>query len=329
MHPLVHVIVDGAPVSGAFFDRLISLTVNDREGIQSDTVELNFNDGIPHLASPRRGAILSVTMMHGAGGGFVGSYVIDRVVNQFAPYTISVRGHSADLTSALKEGKTRHWDNKTVKQILQQIAGEHGLEARISDAVSGHLYAWIGQQDESDLNFLERVARRHGALFTIKNAVLLWLERGAGKTADGTTIPTAMITLSSILKGSGRVSETDVDRFRTVKAYWQDRAGAKRQEIVVDADPEGTGEHVLRDPYSSRAEAEAAARAAVREMLRGLVETTCSITGNPGLMAGQPVAYVGVRSGVDGQEFILETVTHSFSKSSGLRTTFKAKLKAQ
>ena len=203
------------------------------------------------------------------------------------------------------------------------------MEPNIADAVSGHVYAWIGQQDESDLHFLERLAKRHGALFTIKNGVLLWLERGAGKTADGTVVPPAIIVPTSIVEGTCRVSENDVDRFGKVKAFYQDRAGAKRQEVVVDGDAEADGEHVIREPFSSKAEAQAAAEAFAREMLRGLVKTSCTVVGRPGLMAGQPVSYLGVRPGVDGREFITETVKHTYTKSGGLRTAFEGKLKAE
>ena len=147
---------------------------------------------------------------------------------------ITVKGHSADLRSEMKASKLRHWDDTSVKDIVTEISVEYGLDPKISDAVSGHVYAWIGKQDETDLNFWERVAKRHGALFTIKNGALLWLERGAGKTADGTSVPATVIIPTSVVEGSCQVSENDVDRFGKVKAFYQDRGEAKRQEVIVD-----------------------------------------------------------------------------------------------
>lgn len=327
-HPRVLVDIDGVPVSGLFFERLVSLSITDREGIRSDTLEMTFNDAAPHFASPRRGAVATVTILAGSGGGFSGAYVIDRVDHSCLPYTITVGGHSADLRSDMKTSKSRHWDDTSVKDIVTEIAGEYGLDPKISDAVSGHVYPWIGQQDESDLNFLERVAKRHGALFTIKNGALLWLKRGAGETADGTSVAATVIIPTSIVEGSCRVSENDVDRFGKVKAFYQDRGSAKRQEVTVDGDVEADGEHVIREPFGSKAEAQAAAEAYAREMLRGLIKTSCAIVGRPGLMAGQPVTYLGVRPGVDGREFITEMVKHSYTKSGGLRTAFEGKLMA-
>jgi phage protein D len=327
MHPQIYVDIDGIPVSGVFFDRLVSLNIVDREGIHADTLELVFNDAAPHFASPRRGAVARVTILSGSGAGFVGAYVIDRVDHSCLPYTITVGGHSADLRSNMKTNKSRHWDDLSVLEIVTQIAGEYGLEPKIAAAVSGHVYAWIGQQDESDLNFLGRLAKRHGALFTIKNGALLWLERGAGKTADGTAVPPAIIIPTEIVVGSCRVSENDVDRYGVIMAHYHDRASAKRHEVTVIGDADAEGEHVIRDPFSSEAEALTAAQAYAREMLRGLVKTSCAIVGRPGLMAGQPITYLGVRPGVDGTVFLAEMVKHSFTKSGGLRTSFEAKLK--
>lgn len=327
-HPKILVDIDGVPVSGRFFDRLVSLNITDREGIRSDTLELVFNDAAPHFASPRRGAIANVRILSGEGSGFSGAYVIDRVENKCLPYTMTVGGHSADLRSEMKTSKSRHWDNKSVKDIVSEVAGEYGLEPKIAETVSDHVYAWVGQQDESDLHFLERLAKRHGALFTIKSGVLLWLERGAGKTAGGTVIAPIVIGPTSIVENTCRVSESDVDRFGKVKALYQDRAGAKRQEVVVVGDAEAGGEHVIREPFSSKAAATAAAEAFAREMLRGLIKTSCTVVGRPALMAGQPLYYLGVRPGLDGREFVAETVRHTYTKSGGLRTAFDGKLKA-
>lgn len=329
MYPKVFVDVDGVPVSGIFFERLVSLNIIDREGIQSDSLKLVFSDAAPHFASPRRGAIVNVTILSGVGGAFTGAYVIDTVVHNCLPYTIEVSGHSADLRAEMKTNKSRHWDDASVKDIVSEIAGEYDLDTKISDAVSSHVYHWFGQQDESDLHFLNRLAKRHNALFSIKNGVLLWLERGTGKTANGTAIPAVTILPFSLIEGECRVTETDVDHYATVKAFYQDRAGSRRQEVSVDADPEAEGEHVIREPFSSEEEARSAAEAYAKEMLRGQVKTSCGIVGRPALMAGQPVKYLGVRPGVDGREFIADTVRHSYSKSGGLKTSFRGQLRSE
>jgi phage protein D len=327
MYPRVSVTIDGAPLGPDGLKALISVTVTDKEGIQSDSVDMVFND--IGFATPRRGALADIRMGYGSALVPVGQFILDTVRRSKFPGKVTVRGHSAELTSELKEDKARQFEKKTVRQIVEQIAGEHGLGTKISDDVASHFYKWIGQEDESDLNFLKRLAERHHALFTIKNGTLLWLKLGSGETADGATIPPAIVLPFSVLKGRCEVSETDVDRYKTVKAYWQDHDKAKREEVVVDADPEGEGELVLREAYSSREEAEKAAKAKAVEMIRGLIETTCAMVGRPALMAGQPINYLFMGPGFAEHKFIAEIVKHVFSKGAGLTTDFKAKLKAE
>jgi phage protein D len=227
----------------------------------------------------------------------------------------------------MKSARFKHWDNASVRDIVSEKARDFGTKAKISDAVSGHVNDRIGQVDETDLAFLKRLAERHDALFTIKGGVLLWLQRGAGKTADGHAMPPVVIRDTDIVPGTCKVAESDVDQFGKVKAFWQDRAGAKRREVIVDGVPDAQGEHVLRDPFASEAEARSAAESAAAEMMRGQTTTHCTVSGMPALMAGGPVFYVGVRPGIDGRNFILDTVNHSFNKSDGLRSKISGKLK--
>lgn len=160
--PTIAVSVDGKSIVGAAWERLIRLEVTDREGIRSDGVTIEFDDSFPRFVSPRRGAVLTVTIGY-AGEEFSGDYVVDQVEYACLPHKITVSGHAADLREELKTAKSRHWDDTSVGTIVRQIAGEHGLLASVAEAVGAHVYDWIGQLEESDLAFLERLARRHGA----------------------------------------------------------------------------------------------------------------------------------------------------------------------
>ena len=51
--PIVAITVDGKPVSSLFDSRLISLSITDNEGIQSDSLTMTLSDSQPHVA-PRQ-----------------------------------------------------------------------------------------------------------------------------------------------------------------------------------------------------------------------------------------------------------------------------------
>lgn len=327
-HPAVAASVDGVPVAGLFLNRLVDLTILDRGGVRSDTIEITFDDSPPHFQSPRRGARIEVTLAMPGGASFRGSYIVDRVTWSCLPYKITVAGHAADLRAGMRTLRSRHWDDTPVGDIVAGIAGENGLEPVMAEAVSGHVYDWIAQQDESDLHFPERLARRHGALFSIKEGRLLWLERGAGARASGELLPRVLIHRDDVIPGTFRMSETDVDLFGTVRAFWQDRDGATRQPVEVEGIAGRDGVEVLREPFGSRDEAEKAAQAAAVEMRQGRVSLSLSVVGRPDLMAGGPVTVLGIRPLIDGRIFVLDQVQHHYSKSGGLRTALSGRIVA-
>ena len=47
MNPKVEITVDGNPVAGGFYERLVSISVTDKEGLASDTFQMELNDGPP------------------------------------------------------------------------------------------------------------------------------------------------------------------------------------------------------------------------------------------------------------------------------------------
>ena len=328
IRPLYRFYVDGKALSNEAMDRFSSVKVVDQEGVHSDRVDLVFSNRAPRVTGPRRGANVRVELGRGRDVQFVGDYIIDRVTRGYTPDTIAVSGHSADLRRQMKSPRVRHWDDASVADIVAQIAGEHGFDVAISPDVSGHVYDWIGQQDESDLSFLARLAIRHGAVFTIKQGRVLWLKSGAGQSASGAQLEAGVIDYTDIMPGTLEVTDSDVDRYQTVKAYYQDFSGSIRREVVVDGDPAAQGEKVLRDPYGSLEEAQAAARSVASEMVRGAVSMRCDLSARADLFAGQPVRFRGVDDEIDAMLFIIGSASHDLKKTSGLKTTISGALKA-
>ncbi|MBN9056117.1 MAG: hypothetical protein J0H80_20625 [Rhizobiales bacterium] len=71
--------MDGTPVAGAFYERLISVSVTDKEGLASDTFQMDLNDGPPSfLAIPRKGAIVDIRVGYGRARS-LGLFVVDKV----------------------------------------------------------------------------------------------------------------------------------------------------------------------------------------------------------------------------------------------------------
>lgn len=327
MFPKVVVTVDGQAVAGAFYERLVSITVTDKEGIESDTFQMELNDGPPSfLAIPATGAIVNIAIGYDAPQT-LGTFVVDKVSCKCFPFSMSISGKAADLGSGkLKEKQERHWDEKTVKDIVEQVAGESGLSAEVDGEIGAHMYPWFGQQDESNIQMLRRLEKRHNGLFAIKQGRLIFAKRGSGNAVSGSFMGSVVVTPSIIIEGSCSFEANDRTKYKQVVAYYQDKAQAKRIEVPADSDASGDSIYRIPEPFSDPAEADKAAQSKAKDLKRGEGAASVTVIGNTGIVAGAPLLFSGVRPGLDGVPYIIDTATHSYSKNEGYRTQISAKL---
>jgi len=325
--PLAEISVNGRPVASIFNERLISVTIVDKEGVTSDTISCELNDGNPFAMIPRKGDQISASLGYQETGlAFFGTYILDNPELRCLPYGMTINGKGANARDELKQHRLRHWDNRTVRDIVSEIASENGLTPVIDDEVSSHAYEWFGQQDESDLHVVERLARRHGALFSIKDRNLVFAGKGTGRSAKGSPLTEIVATPADIVAGTCRITFAHRNRFKKVKGRVQDRNRAKLIEIEVESDEEGTAEYTLPEPFADEAEARRAASAKGDALKSETIRTSVTLFGDPSIRAGAPFRYSGVRPGVDEISFIIETATHRLSKS-GYLTEVEAKLR--
>lgn len=329
MQVRIEITVDGQPVAGAFYERLISLSVTDKEGFTSDSFSAELNDGPPaFLALPRTGAIVDIRLGYGGGAlRSVGRFTVDKVSVKCLPYSVSMSGKSVDLSNGkLKKKQERHWDDKTIKEIVEEIAGESGLQAAVDDEVGAHRYSWVGQQDESSMHFLSRLAEKHNAVFTVKEGRLVFLKRGSGLSASGSFLGSVIVTPAIILQGSCAFEANDRAKYKKVVAYYQDKEKAQRVEVEADAAADGDSIYRIPEPFADVAEADKAAQAKSKQLKRDEGAASVTVVGDTGIVAGAPLLFQGVRPGLDGVPYLIDTVTHEVSKRGGFTTKISAKL---
>lgn len=325
--PAAVVKVNGKPVASIFNERLLSLSITDKEGVGSDTVDVDLNDGNPFAAIPKKGDQLEVSLGYKETGLLpFGIYTIDEPEVRCLPYGMTISGAGTNTRDQFKQSRSRHWDDKTVAEILQQIASENDLTPIISADVSEHRYPWIGQQDESDMHFVERLARKHGALFSVKDGKLIFAKRGSGQSASGKALTNIILTPAQIVEGTCRVTFSHRKKVRKVKAKTRNRAKARTDGVDADSDAEGTADFTLKENFATEAEAKSAAKAKAESLKSETIKTSVTVFGDPTIRAGAPFTYAGVRPEVDGIEFIIESATHRLSKA-GYVTEIEAKLK--
>lgn len=318
--PRAEITVNGKPVASAFNDRLISVTIVDKEGSTSDTISCDLNDGMPFAQIPKKGDEIGAKLGYlETGVADFGTFIADDPEVRCLPYGMTVNGKGANVRDKAKQRRSRHWDNKTVKQIVEQIAGENGLSPKVDDEVSSHQYKWFAQQDETDLHVVERLAHRHDALFTIKNKSLIFKKKGEG-------VGSVVASPANIVAGSCRTVFAHRHKYKKVKARWQDRNEAKLKEVEEDSDSEGDATYTIPESFQDEGEAKKAAKAKAKDLKRETMRTSVTLYGDPAIRAGAKFVYAGVRPEIDGVEFIIESAAHKLSKA-GYTVDVEAKLK--
>ena len=328
MKPSVEITIDGMPVAGGFYERLKSVTVTDKEGLKSDTVDIELNDGSPDfIALPRKGAIIGVRMGYDDNLASLGTFTADKISCDCLPYSMKISGNAVDFRSGkLKERQERAWDKKSLGDIVSQIAEESGLTPAIDPELSKFVYDWIGQQDESNIHFLRRLADRHNGLFSIKQSRLLFSSLGSGKAASGRHIGSVIVTPEKVQLGTLKFEVGDRTKYSKVVAYYQDSDKAQRVEIEADGEADGDSVYRIPEAFSSPDEADKAAQAKAKSLKRGEGSTSVTVIGDTSICAGAPLLYAGIRPGLDGVPYVIDTATHKYAAKGTFTTDISGKL---
>lgn len=306
--PAYRLSVDGKDITPTVNARLVSLRLEETRGDTADQLDLTLSDHDGKLAIPRKGVTIALALGW-AGQQLVdkGTFTVDEVEHSGAPDQVSIRARSADLATSLRARRDQSWHQFTLGQILRTIATRNGLGLRIDDALARMALAHIDQTNESDLNFLTRLAKRYDAVATAKRGRLLFLPINGTTTSQGHSLPGITITRAS--GDSHRYHQSDQDSYTGVRAYWHDGKKAHRTGVVV-----GTQVHLktLKDTYASAADALAAAKAEWQRLQRGAASLSLTLAvGNPLLVPQTPVTVRGFKGQIDGTGWLVERATHS------------------
>lgn len=305
MTPDFSILADSTDITAAIRARLLSLSVSDAAGIESDSLELTLDDRDGVIALPRTGAELAVALGYKETGLVrMGLYTVDEIGISAPPRTMTIRARAADLRAGLKRPKTKSWDDVWLSDIVTTIAAEHGYAARVSPAFDSDAIVHIDQVDESDLHFLTRLAGERGAVAKPAAGKLLFVPAGEAKSSSGQQLPVVALAARDIMRWEVTLAERG--KYPAVTAKWFDAALAAEQTVTV-----GSGEPVftIGRRYPDRAAAGSAAKAKLAAFTRGLATLRLSCPGDGRFLAEGKLTLSGLRSGVDG-DWSMVRVTH-------------------
>jgi phage protein D len=315
--PAWRVVLDGQDLTERFRPRLLDLTLSEARGGEADQLDLRIHDHDGRMALPRRGVELSVAIGW-ADAGLVekGTFRVDEVEHSGSPDILTIRARSADLTHPMRTRRERSWHDVTLGNVVRNLAGEHGLQARIAPALASIGIAHLDQTGESDVHLLTRLGRQYDAVATVKAGSLIFLPIGSGTTASGEPLPSPLLRRQD--GDQHRYALADRDAYSGVRAYWNDKPGAQRKSVLVG---ESGNAKRLRQTYSSEAEAKRHAQAEWNRARRGAATFAYTLAlGRADLFPEQKVRVSGFKTEVDDTTWLIAKATHSITGSGGFTT---------
>lgn len=323
MTPAFKVTVEGSDITRRIADRLLSLRVTDAAGWESDTVEIVIDDRDWVLELPRRGVIAEVWLGYVDALVKMGRYRIDEVEVSGPPNTLSIRGKSAEVgaeNAAMKQPRNRSWKDISIGSILEVMATEADMTAVVADTlVKVKVKSWH-QTDESNVNFLTRLAKHFGAVAKVADGRIIFVEQGMVQTASGRALSPVTVALAQV--SDWDYSQTERGAYESVTATYVDRD--EGEEVGVRAGGQDGANKRLRRRYETREEAQTAAESALKAAKQGTDTLSLTLPGRADLFAEHPLVLEGFRPGLP-VRWVVQRVEHTLDRG-GFQTTVDAEL---
>lgn len=280
---------------------------------ESDELSVNIEDMLHRFKGDwwfSRGDLLELAIGY-AGDELVriGVFEVDEIEFSGPPDEVWIRCLAAGAQKSLRTGKTNAYEDKTLRQIAEEVAGRNGLTLVGSGDAPGRSYKRITQHEESDLAFLNRLGEDEGIVFTVKDGKLIWHDK------DTLDAASEAITLQ----------RTDMDRFRfTVAAattyckcmvsYHDPESNELITHTETDPNAESRDTLKLTVRCENLEQAKGKARAGLKAANVRKIQGWVSLEGDPRLRAGVNIGVQGFRR-LDGR-YQIKMARHRYERSS-------------
>lgn len=336
--PIFQVLKDGVDITSRLQDRLTQVKLTQTQYSQIGDVEFIFDDRDWALELPQVKDTITFLMGYKETGLSVfGDYTIDEVHLVGPPRSIKILGHCVSLDSDLKLRATKTYTNTTAGEIIKDIASQDKITANVESSIGSIKMPTFNQVAQSGFHVIDQLARTYGGVAIYENGTVNVVKRGTPTTVSGAEFGT--IDLNPEDFGEWDFWIQSRAAFSGAQAAWFDKDNVTRQVETVRSSGAGLGTfpligsvfenpnrfHVLPGMFQSQEQARAAAKAALSftESLRAMATITLA-KGDPTIRVHQGLNIQGMRDGINGQ-YIVETVTHSYRKTTGIVTNIEAK----
>lgn len=305
-------------------DRLISATIVDQAGGESDTLTFVVSISHPFPPGPPVGTRYSAAIgWSETGARHAGIYTVQSSAiggDAGSGHTMTVTCRAADYLDTMKTVDSEHFDDQTVGAIFQQLAGRAGVSAVIDPELATIKLPYRLRWKQPPIDFLDDIAAEIGGTMKPAAERILLLKRGAKRSASGAPFPPIAVPFRDDF-GFDVASESRGE-FQELGGDWFDPVeGLLKSELAS-----GIGRASRYLPVHllpTQDEAKRAAESIGREHARKSVTGFFSMAGNPHATAEAPVVPQGYGGEIDSLDIVCACATHevTFGENGGWITT--------
>lgn len=271
----------------------INISINDNEGKDTDKLNIVLGYGSP---APRLKDDIEIYV----DGYFLGHFKVATIKTKYK-ITYDIEAISADFMSSLKDHKSRSHIGLSYKQIIENIAKEHGLRTKINFDRSNEVVE-LEQHDMSDVAFCEKIAKDIDLTFSIKYKTMIFIDRD--KVAD---------RVDYIIKEEDYLElnfeQTEITNYSSCEVTWRDAATGEDKVTIA-----GSGAPVLkRQLFSADNESEALkiAQSYLQNNQNNTFKGTVRCMGVPFFAGG----YLNLQIENKMHKVIIKKITHTINQS--------------
>ncbi|WP_336943340.1 contractile injection system protein, VgrG/Pvc8 family [Acinetobacter modestus] len=315
--PICILTADNKPLDALITSRIMNISLTDNRADEADQLNITLDDHDGALELPKRGVKINCKLgWRGQNLIDKGDFTVDGIEWGGPADTLTIRASSANFRSDIKTAKSKSFHGKSLGEIAKSIANAHKLKLNINKDLAKIQIQHVDQTNESDLNFIRRLAKQNGAEMTVKKDQLIIFKAGSGLTGSGRNLQTIYITKS--MGDQYRYAEEDRDSDHTgVAAKYQDKGKGKGEKVTAGKDGKVK---TLKGTFANKDEAQRAAEAEKQKIEREKATFSFNTAyGIPEVSTETPVVMKGFKKQIETLKWIVAKATHNYSPS-GLTT---------
>jgi len=298
---------------------VLSIEYSDYEHGQSDEITITFEDTQKLWQNawiPSKGDTLRVFIGYENEKLLnCGLFEIDEIEYDSPPDTLTVKALASAITKPLREENSKGYENKTLKQIAQEIAQKHNLT--LIGNIDDVRIERITQNQETDLAFLKRIAEEYGYIFKIADNSLVFY-----KTQKLVNAKTARIIYKNELT-SINLREKTSKLYKAVSVTYNNPKTGKIVSASVKNENCIKGDTLKLDLRCENKEQAILKAKAALDKGNNTIEGSIQLPGAPYLIAGINIELkdIGYFSG----KYHITSAKHIINKYSGYITSLEVK----